>query len=987
MARNAPLLKEVDLSYKDNALRVSYDDESTLEVWSKAFIDDHSMSFMLFGDEQFDKLTNDNILKQMKDFASKQQSKKYLKINDPDELEYNVYRYYSNDESIKQLVTDISSFLRCKPLSASIDVAKNKGNVNFVEYTSWNGSGYDVLLNVAILIAARSLKGNLTPKFIRFLSNIIIDYVGPEWRLGQHLEKLTGGVIKSRAFDTNLNLAKWSDGHIDFAKLAKASIENNSEKVVPPGLKKEMARFGLDIIIDETVTYETYRIWSDEELENFVEYNFNDVLGTKIIGENEVIVSELAARDATRKLYPYTSARAVNLANIHDNSPAVRDITSAQLAGLVLIGERKIRPIDWETVKYPFPLPKADNKDEFEDQDLLDYILNKEKTIHPFFEEFFGYFRGKDTRDFNDDKKIKLGQPITHMAKMNMPYYRNGKPIDAYIRFSTGGAHGSTCAGLHKMSPSDIETWIRQDIGTGTQKENRFTVDKTGVIHADFASFYPVMASKMRIYETEEGIDRYSPMITHRKEVKHKAEKLKENDLTHTAEYVELQSLQLAFKLILNATTGAGNMHRPNTSLPLDNKTFSMRLIGNMLIWVLGQRLVDAGAFVISTNTDGLFVTGITKDDAKVVIDNYIADYGMPVDPEYVTRFINATTSTRVEFDHHEDVPSRAGGTLGHAIDLKFSPFSLGRNVSIPLISGNAVLDYMANDIDWLNKPYDRSRIVKYITDKLKEGNKNEQAWYHVHSGTKSQKLTANGHRLQKVNRVVFTKDGDKFGGENLRALSKVNYIPVWNAYVNREVNDLKDIKFEDVDFYEWNEPILEINTNFDSLKLDFLKKEGTGRDEKYIPQNIDLKPIPVYDDTVYKTKSAFELDQKEFLNTIPHKILGYYDTNTDSWQPLKAWKPSSKVTNYPVLVGTTLNTAESLENFDYSTINVDAYVRMAEEQLKLWKKTADVPELNMKKIDDTVIKELVVKKKKTKKSIEIDRLISFYDWSIQNEF
>lgn len=982
MVRNAVLAEEVDLSYKDNAMRVIYDDESTLEAWTKAFIDDKSFSFMFMGDEQFDSLTNDEILKQMRDFARKPQTMKYMNISDPDELEYHLYRYYQNDElSATRLANDLSLFLRCKPLPKSRNYAEELNSENFVEYGSWNGSGYDIILNILIMIAARQLKKTLTPKFIRFLSDLIIDYSGSEWRMGQYFELKTCGLIKANAFNTNLNLAKWSDGHIDFAKLAKSAIESKEEKVVPPGLKKEMARFGLDIIIDETISYDEYRIWSQNELETFVEYNFNDVLGTKIIGKNEVIISELAARDAVRKLYPYTAARALSLSNISDNSPAVRDITSAQLSGLVLIGAKKIRPKDWETVQYKFPVPINGDQENTEEVDLLEYILKTEKDIHPFFKEFFGYFRGKDTRDYKDDLKIKAGQPITHAAKMNLPYYRDGKPIDAYIRFSTGGAHGSTCAGLRLMSPSEIEDWIKQDIGYGKNGKNRFTVDKLNVVHADFASFYPVMASKMRIYETEEGIDRYSPMISHRKKVKHEAEELKEKDLTHTQEYTDLQSLQLAFKLILNATTGAGNMHRPGTALPLDNKTFSMRLIGNMLIWVLGQRLVNAGAFIISTNTDGLFLTGLTIDEANEVMNKYIYDYGMPVSPEHVERFINATTSTRVEFDHHKDVPSRAGGTLGHAINLTFSPFSLGRNVSIPLISANAVLDYMANDIDWLNKPYDRNRMVKFITDKLNEGNLNEQAWYHVHSGTKSARLTSNGKRLQKVNRIVFTKTGEKLGGENLRELSKEPAITVWNAYVNKSVKDLKDIQFDDIDFYDWDDPILEIDTKIDALQIDFVKKEGTGRDEHYIPLNIDKKPIPVWDPEKYTTKKSFNEDQKNALDKIESKKLGYFDNDANKWKPLKIWKPSSKVTNYPVLVGQTLNSNEDLKTFDYSLINVDAYVRMAEEQLKLWKHTADVPEIGMVQIDDTVVTDVKLNSTKplTKKDKELEKLKELY--------
>ena len=108
-----------------------------------------------------------------------------------------------------------------------------------------------------------------------------------------------------------------------------------------------------------------------------------------------------------------------------------------------------------------------------------------------------------------------------------------------------------------------------------------------------------------------------------------------------------------------------------------------MRLIGNMLIWVLGQRFAQAGAFIISTNTDGLFLSGLTVDEAQEIIDDYIADYNMPVDPlsmsldssmrqpQHVLNLTTKKTSLAVQV-----------GTLGHAITLEFSPFSIGRNVN-----------------------------------------------------------------------------------------------------------------------------------------------------------------------------------------------------------------------------------------------------------------------------------------------------------------
>lgn len=965
----------VDFSYKKNALDMAYDDESTPELWAKALITDKSFSFMFFGDEQFDKLSDEALIQQMKDFANEYQTKKYMNISNPEDLDYHLYRYrIGSDEDIASLVSELRNFLLCRPLSKTKNESTILGNEEFVEYKSWNGSEYDVILAILITLLGASKKGKLTPRDIRMLSNWVISCKENDWKKGAYFEQVSNGLISKKAFQRTLNLCKWSDGHIDLAKLAKSSIESNDEKTVPPGLKKEMARFGLDIVIDDAVSDDNYKIWSDEELNGFVKYHFNDVLGAKEIGKNNVIVSELTARDAVRTLSPYTAARAVSLSDIDRKAPPERDITSASLAALVLIGPNETRPEDYKAVSYDFPIP-FNNSHKI--MDLLDYIISKEQVVPEVFKEFFGYFRNKDTREYIDDLRVKKNQPITHSARMNMPYYYEGKPIDAFIRFSTGGAHGSTCAKLHLLSPEEIDRWIREDVGTGKDSINRFTVDKTDVIHIDFTSFYPIMAKKMKLYQIANGVDYYSPLIDHRVKVKAEAEELKEQDRMSDPRYNELQSLQLAFKLVLNAATGAGNMHKPYAKLPLDNKTLSMRLIGNMLIWVLGQRLASAGAYIISTNTDGLFICNMTQEEAKAILDDYILDYDMPVEPEKVKRFINATTSTRIEFDHHEDEPSRAGGTLGHAIKLKFSPFSLGRNVSVPLISANAVIEYMAHNKNWLIEPYDRTWIKNFISEKLKNAKDYEQAWYHVHTGTKAQKLTANGERLQKVNRVVFTNEGYKLGGEARSLVSKDVAITIWNNYIDGQPVKFEDLKFKGIDFYEYDTDFLDYIKNHNSLKLDFAIKESEGKFEKYVAVNAPYKKIPTYESGEFKTKIQASKAEKEAFNVIGSKTLTYYDADNEKWLPIRIWKLSNKISQYPYLVGDFVNSSDDLNKFDYNRLNVDAYVSMAEAQLKLWKRTADVPVLGMTKIVDEILQdEKSTKPKRVTKAVKLQSMI-----------
>lgn len=968
MAMKQKLNLNIDFSYLENAIKYTYDFEITPELFTGAFIDDKAFSLMFFGDEQFDDLENEELIKQMKAFANKPLSKKYLKINDAEDLEYHVYRYYTNnDASIRDLVGEMARFIGSRPLKQDINRAIKMGNSNFAEYRSWNGSRYDTQLAILILLAGSKLQGRLTPARIRELSNILISFDDKPYKLYDYVQEKSLGLIHSDDMRFQNNVLAWGDGHVDWAKIAKdgTETEGTGDKLLPPGLKKEMARFGLDIVFDESVSSDERRIWTDEDRNTLVDYNFNDVLGTRIIGENDYLSNELKTRDIIRMMYPYTCARSFPTTELKNKyrTPSERDATAANLAGLVLIGPNKIKPVDYAVIDYRFPLP--DGKGGTVWKDLLEHIKEKEEFLPPFFEDFFAHFRGQNTQTTRDDKAVKYAQPITHSSTMNTPYYKDGKPINAYIRVSTGGAHGSTCANLSMKSQKEIEAWIRAD--EGADGGNKFTVDAKDVIHADWSSFYPVMASKMGMYRTAEGIDRYSGIIDYRFQLKKKAHKLWEEGLDNSKEYIEYEELQMGLKFILNNATGAGNMHNPYALLPVDNKTISMRLIGNMFIWALGQRLAQAGAYIISTNTDGLFFSGLTVEKAQEIMDGYIADYGMDVEPELMARFINRDTSNRAELNKDVNKIDKVGGQLRHAIDLDFNRRSLGQNVQYPLVAGNAVLHYMATDDDWLQKPYDRERLKSYIEDILAKGAEHRNAWFHTHVGTGAYRLTLNGERQARINRIVLTKEGHHLGGESLRALAKQHAAEVWNAYALREVEDLHDVKLTDVKEVLYQNTFQNMDLTLDNVELSFIEKYTIGREEFYKPLNtpheLVFTGVNAADDITWKL--------------IGSTTLGYKRPD-GQWEPIKLWKPSTSLNGYPSQTGLVLNTYEELNNFDYSQIDVDAYVNWAEELLKHWKSSADVPELGMKKVDDTVVQ---VKKKirRTKATVQVDKLRQFY--------
>ena len=97
-----------------------------------------------------------------------------------------------------------------------------------------------------------------------------------------------------------------------------------------------------------------------------------------------------------------------------------------------------------------------------------------------------------------------------------------------------------------------------------------------------------------------------------------------------------------------------------------------------------------------------------------------------------------------------------------------------------------------------------------------------------------------------------------------------------------------------------------------------------------------------------------------------------------DDLIPIKLWKDSENVTHYPSRTGVVLNTAQELREFDMNELDIDAYVRWAEQLLKQWKVTANLDEVGLVECDDTVIPK-EVKVRVTKKSRAIEDIYELY--------
>lgn len=181
------------------------------------------------------------------------------------------------------------------------------------------------------------------------------------------------------------------------------------------------------------------------------------------------------------------------------------------------------------------------------------------------------------------------------------------------------------------------------------------------VIHEDFTSYYPNLLRKMgAFYNPALGQDRYANIFFQKQDY---GARLKSPDLSET-ERARLTTLREGTKLILNAASGAGDATH-KTSIRMNNRIISMRIIGQLFSWRIGQAQTLAGARIISTNTDGLYSLldpehGFTAEVNNQVLAEQAAAVGIEIDPEPLT-LVSKDSNNRLEItapDHTQATTS-----------------------------------------------------------------------------------------------------------------------------------------------------------------------------------------------------------------------------------------------------------------------------------------------------------------------------------------
>lgn len=185
--------------------------------------------------------------------------------------------------------------------------------------------------------------------------------------------------------------------------------------------------------------------------------------------------------------------------------------------------------------------------------------------------------------------------------------------------------------------------------------------------HEDFTSYYPLLLSRLSVFINpgyhgydEEGrpADPYYGLFLTRLKKKKESK-----DMSLPKEQRELAHIeQESRKLLINAASGAGDATFDN-NIRVNNAVISMRIIGQLFAWRIGQAQTLAGARVPSTNTDGLYTMDIAAELNDQILETIAEDMHIGIEPERLDRFVSKDSNNRLEV-YQGEVVSASGGTL-----------------------------------------------------------------------------------------------------------------------------------------------------------------------------------------------------------------------------------------------------------------------------------------------------------------------------------
>lgn len=224
--------------------------------------------------------------------------------------------------------------------------------------------------------------------------------------------------------------------------------------------------------------------------------------------------------------------------------------------------------------------------------------------------------------------------------------------------------------------------------------------------HEDFTSYYPNLLIMMEAFLNEGlGYDRYYEIFGD----KEKYGKYMKDPNRSKTEIENFSVMREGTKLILNSASGAADAAF-FTPIRMNNQIMSMRIIGQLFTWRIGQAQTYEGAQVVSTNTDGLYTVFDEQENARILARE-AANIHVDIKPEFC-RLVSKDSNNRLELTTENNILSASGGTLAC-----YKGPDPTKALAHAAIIDYALCEYLRNAdnihgsmSDYINQPFDRDK-------------------------------------------------------------------------------------------------------------------------------------------------------------------------------------------------------------------------------------------------------------------------------------
>lgn len=390
-----------------------------------------------------------------------------------------------------------------------------------------------------------------------------------------------------------------------------------------------------------------------------------------------------------------------------------------------------------------------------------------QEKLRARFDKIYNYYKAIEGKNFNDSDFYKEDHKLTYPAmKLSdipktdccIPYFdKNGIPTSCFVLFSIGGIHGAEFnrplyvsdytkyiklmsdleyvkskypnplelknAGSIEMRDGSIlkaSNFLRannkeyktykepclfvqkEDGGTELNKKYVYT-SVVPTNHEDFTSYYPNMLRMMSAFWNPGlGYDRYAEIF----ENKQKYGKLMKDKSLSEQERAFYAVMREGTKLILNSASGAADTNN-KSPIQMNNRIISMRIIGQLFSYRIGQAQTIAGARIVSTNTDGLYSV-LEKELNNMILEKESANIGVEIEPEPLF-LISKDANNRMELSENLDKIFSASGS---SLACMKGP-NPAKSLAHPAIIDWALCEYLkkcaegSNPFVAIDKPFD----------------------------------------------------------------------------------------------------------------------------------------------------------------------------------------------------------------------------------------------------------------------------------------